>query len=237
MSKYMNKGRLTIRTSLYISAFMISIVMGFSAPVTMVYFVNHVSPELVSTLAIVLKLCGVVVSYVKQSKVAIQWIADHFLGLLLGTEAVYLVLALIGEANPEIRYIGYNLIGCVGIKILKVACQSNVVNCLKSDAIIAFNATCDTWALVGSLIGSSVCATILMFRDINVTACMLLEFTGCSIGHAFQLYANRRIRFYILRANKGEYTIIDVLNDLARVKKRKSEMRRKDDNDDSIFDQ
>lgn len=76
MSKYMNKGRLTIRASLYISAFMISVVMGFSAPVTKVYFISHIGPELVASLGIVLKLCSLVNSYIKQSKIAIQWITS-----------------------------------------------------------------------------------------------------------------------------------------------------------------
>lgn len=238
MSKYRNNGRLTIRASLYISAFMISVVMGFSAPVTTVYFISHVSPELVSTLAIVLKLWGVLNSYIKQSKVAIQWITNHFLQLMIICESVYFTLALIGEAHPEVRYVGYNLIGLAGVKLLQVARQSNIVNCLKGNAIIAFNATCDTWALIGSLIGSAVCASLLVFGEINVTLCMLLEFAGCMIGNIFQLYANKRIQRDLLHKDGCEYTIVDVLNDLARVKKRKSQIHRESaDDDDSIFDQ
>lgn len=152
-------------------------------------------------------------------------------------ESIYFVLALIGEWHPEVRYIGYNLVGCVGIKLLSVARQSNIVNCLKGDSIVTFNATCDTWAFIGGFIGMSACTTLLVFGEIDITLCMLLEFAGCLIGHLFQLYANRRIRRDILHVDTNKYTIIDVINDLARVKKRKSQTRHENDNNDSIFDQ
>lgn len=236
MSNYFNNGRITIRASLYLSSFIISIMMGFSAPVTTVYFLRHVSPELVSTLAIVLKLCMVFNSYIRQSKVAVQWITDHFIQMVLVCEVVYFILAIIGEMHPEIRYVGYNLIGCVVVKLLLTARQSNIVNCLKGNSIITFNAACDTWGLVGSLLGSALCATLLVFGDINITACMLLEFAGCTVGHILQAYANNRIQKELLKKQEL-YTLVDVLNDLVRVKRKKDEIRKSSDEDDSIFDQ
>jgi len=233
MNRYLANGRLTIRAALYLNALLISLVMGFSVPVTLVYFTSHISPELVATFTIVLKLCGIVVSYIKQSKIAIRWVAQHFVAMMLTCEAVYLVLALIGEMHPDMRYIGYNLIGAVGIKLLQVARKDNIVNCLKGTAIIAFNATCDTWGLVGALVGSGLCSVVLLFEEVNVTFCMLVEFVGCLIGHLFQAYANRRIRTEI-RTDLQEYTLVEAINDVFRVKGRKV---KKDDDDDSIFDQ
>ena len=131
VSNYFNNGRLTIRASLYLSSFIICIVMGFSAPVTTVYFLRHVSPELVSTLTIVLKLCMVFNSYIKQSKVAVQWITDHFIQMVLVCEVVYFILAIIREMHPEIRYVGYNLIGCVGAKLLKTADRATLLTASK----------------------------------------------------------------------------------------------------------
>lgn len=234
MSRYLANGRLTIRAALYLNALLISMVMGFSAPVTVVYFTSHISPELVATFAIVLKLCGIVVSYIKQSAVAIRWIAQNFIRLVTVCEVVFLTLALIGEMHPEVRYIGYNLICVVGIKLLQVARKDNIVNCLKGTAIIAFNATCDTWGLVGSLIGSGLCSVVLLFGGLDVTFCMLVEFVGCLVGHCFQAYANKRIREDI-RTDLREYTFIEAINDIVRVKGKKSAI--KDDSNDSVFDQ
>lgn len=234
MDRYLANGKLTIRAALYLNAFLISLVVGFSAPVTVVYFNSHISPELVATFAIVIKLCGIVVSYIKQSKVAIRYIAQNFIRLMLVCEAIFLGLALIGELHPEVRYIGYNLICVLGIKLLQVARKDNIVNCLKGTAIIAFNATCDTWGLVGSLVGSALCSVVLVFGELNVTFCMLLEFVGCLIGHCFQAYANKRIRRDI-RTDLEEYTLVEAINDIFRVKAKKAE--KKDDEDDSIFDQ
>ena len=78
MANYFHNGRLTIRAALYLNAILISLVMGFTTPITTVYFYAHVSPELVSGLAIVLKIGGILVSYIKQSKKAIRYIDVNY---------------------------------------------------------------------------------------------------------------------------------------------------------------
>ena len=233
MSKYFCKGKLTIRAALYLSAFFISLVMGFSAPVTTVFFMSHVSPGLVATFSIVLKLCGIFVSYIKQSEIAVRWISQNFLILMISCEAVFLGLALIGEVHPEIRYIGYNLICVVGIKLLQVVRKDNISNCLKGTSIITFNSTCDTWGLSASFIGAALCSLALQFGELNVTLCMLIELIGCGIGHAFQVYANKRILEDIRPELKNIHiTFSEALNDICQ---RKRDKHKK--SDDSIFDQ
>lgn len=234
MNKYFCKGRLTIRAALYLSAFFISLVMGFSAPVTTVFFMSHVSPGLVATFSIVLKLCGIFVSYVKQSEAAVRWISQNFLPLMIGCEAVFLVLALIGEMHPEIRYVGYNMICVVGIKLLQVVRKDNISNCLKGTSIITFNSTCDTWGLSASFIGAALCSLALeLFGNLNITLCMFIELVGCGIGHGFQVYANKRILEDIRPELKSVHvTFSEALNDICQ---RKKDKRKK--SDDSIFDQ
>ena len=232
MAKYFVNGRLTVRAALYLSAFCISLVMGFSAPLTVNYFISHVTPTLIASLGIVLKLVGILVSYIKQSKIAIRYISQNFMTGMIICDILFLILAIFGEANPEMRYVGYNLICAGGIKLLQVVRHDNTANCLKGTSIIAFNAKCDTCGLIANLLGASCYLVISNMVILSVTQCMFIECIGCAFGHWMQLYANRRIKKDILKNKLPEYTMIDVLNDLVRVKNNKVE-----DKEDNIFDQ
>lgn len=230
MEKYFNKGKLTIRAALYLDAILISFVMGFSAPITVQYFVSHVTPELISSLAIVLKIGGVLISYIKQSKKAIRWIADNFIKLMIICDCTYLFLALTGESNPEMRYILYNLIGVLGVKLLQSVKKDNIANCLKGTAIINFSAKCDTCGLIAALAGAGMCVIVLQLYPISITTCMLIETIGCMLGHWNQAYANKRIRE--IKPNIESFSLVEVINDLAKDKKDKTQKE-----EDSIFDQ
>ena len=234
MSKYFCNGKLTVRAAMYFNALCISLVMGFSAPITTVYFLSHVTPSLVASFSIVLKLCGIIVSYIKQSEIAVRWISKNFVPLMIGCEMVFMALAAIGEMHPEVRYIGYNLICVVGVKLLQVVQKDNIANCLKGSAITSFTAKCDTWALVGSFVGAGICSMVLTFQEISVTICMIIEFIGCSIGHGFQVYINKRIRKDIRpELQECKVTFVDAINDVCR-RKRKNIAQKVND---SIFDQ
>ena len=211
-------GHLTIRSALYLNAILIDLVMGFSAPVTVNYFMGHLTPEFIASCTILFRLSSVVTSFIKQSEVAIKYISQKFLKLMLICDISFFCISCVGEANPELRFLVYNMICICGIKLLTVVRKDNINNCLEKSEITIFNAKCDTWALIASLIGATMLVIISKFGTPSVTVCMLLESSICACAHWFQLYANRRIKATLYYDPKI-YTLKEVINDVVKIKR------------------
>ena len=147
---------------------------------------------------------------------------------MLIIDGVFFILASVGEVHPEIRFVGYSLIGCFGISLLKTVRKDNIANILHGSAIIAFDAKCDTCGLIASLLGSSLCVLVLNITNINITLCLFLEASICMLGHWCQAYANKRVKEI---RSLPEYTFIEVINDLASIKTKKD-----NSDDETILD-
>lgn len=223
--------KLSIRTCLYTNAFLISMIMAFSVPITAIFFYSHISSTLIAGSAIVFRLVGVFMSYIKQSKIAIRYISDNFYKLMIVIDACYILLSLIGESYPDIRFFCYNLIGIAGVKLMQVVNKDNIANCLHGTSIITFGAKCDTIGLLGGCLGSALSVVILEITSVNVTVCMLLEALVCMIAHWLQYYANYKIQSLgVIPMEK--YTFHEVVNDLIMRRNNKNNV----ESDESIFD-
>jgi hypothetical protein len=239
MAEFLFKdGNLTIRAALYLNAVLIDLVMGFTAPVTVNFFMSHLTPEYIAACTVLFRLTSVVASFIKQSEVAIKYISQKFLKLMIACDISFFIVACIGEANPELRFLAYNMICICGIKLLTVVRKDNINNCLNKSAITTFNASCDTWALIASLIGASMLVVVTKFGTPNVTICMIVECIVCAMAHWCQLYANRRIK-KLLYCDPKNYTLKEVINDVTsvrhKIKYKKNRDRSKDNSD--VFDQ
>lgn len=133
-------------------------------------------------------------SYVKQSKLMIRWVANRFIPIIIVTDGIFLILALIGADFLITRYLGYNLICIIREEIIQVVRKDNIVNCLKGTTIVTFSAKCETIGLIGGLLGGGISTIVLMLIEISVTQAMLIEFFLCTISHWLQAFANKRIR-------------------------------------------
>ena len=226
-------GKLTIRSALYLDQFLVNIVMGFSAPITVTYFMANLTPGFIAMAAILIKLARLALNVCMQSKIAIKWVSQNFIPIMLMVDAIYLITALLGEEHTAFRHVIYNLIGATVIMVLKMVRKDNTCNCLKGTNIVTFNAACDSVAMVGSLMGGALVAIVLQVGTIGVTPVMIAESIVCMIAHAMQAYANYRVRGLI--PEERRYTLIEVINDIASLKE--SKKLNEEDEGTSIFDQ
>lgn len=233
MSTLFKEGRLTIRMCLYLDAFLITAVMAFSLPITLTYFYGVISAELVAAAAILFKIVGIVMSFIKQSKLMIRWIAANFIPAVIVIDSIFFVLAIIGADFPEIRYIGYNLICIIGVKLLQIVRKDNTANCLKGTTIVTFSAKCETIGLIGGLLGGAISVVALSMTDIPVTVAMLIENFFCAIAHWMQAFANKRIHELGL-VPVEKVTFLVALEDSLTMHKKKTAIK---EEDDTVFDQ
>lgn len=233
MKRFYNNGKLTIKAALYLTYFLIYFILGFSVPIITKYIFYHISTSLIASTTILLTVLGIMLSYMKQSEILIKFVSQNFIILMIFIDCAFLILATIGEQYPEIRFVGYNVTGLVGIGLLKVVYKDNICNCLSKTSIITFDAKCNTIGMIGKLLGSTIVIIILEIIKINVTLAMYLEALFCIIGHALQAYANMRIKNDILHEKINKITFIDVLNDMF---KRKIKHNKNNDNQDKIFE-
>lgn len=238
MAEYLFKdGNLTIRATLYLNEILISLVMGFTSPVIVNFFMSHLTPEYIATCTIIFRLSKVGVSFVKQSIVATHWVSQNFIKIMILTDISFFSIACIGESNPELRFLVYNMICICGTQLMKAVKMDNINNCIHDSALTIFKAKVDTWGLLASLFGAALLVAVTKFISPSVTFCMIVECLICAIAHWFQLYANNRIKKLIYRVPK-EYTIKEVINDIVsirRVKRNRRELNKL--NKEDVLDQ
>jgi hypothetical protein len=172
----------------------------------------------------------VAVAFIKQSIIATRWISQNFMKIMLLTDVSLFAIACVGESNPELRFLIYNMICICGTQLMKAVKMDNINNCIHDSALTIFRAKCDTWGLLASLFGAALLVAVTKFVSPSVTFCMLIECGICAVAHWFQLYANKRIKKLIYRVPK-EYTIKEVINDIVsikRVNKNKKELNKLD---------
>lgn len=219
MSRYLFKdGKLTIKSALYLNEILICLVMGFTSPVIINFFMSHLTPEYIAACTIVFRLTKVVVSLVKQSIIATYWFSQHFIKIMLLSDISFFCISIVGEENPELRYFVYTMICICGIQLLSAVRKDNINNCIHGSALTVFNAKCNTWGLIASLFGAALLLVITKFATPSVTVCMIIECIICAVAHWFQLYANRRIKKLVYNVPR-EYTFKDVLNDVLTMRK------------------
>ena len=241
MSDYFFRdGNLTIRAALYLNEILISLVMGFTSPVIVNFFMSHLTPEYIATCTIIFRLSKVAVSFIKQSIIATHWISQHFLKIMLLTDVAFFSIACVGESHPELRFLVYNMICICGTQLMKAVKMDNINNCLHDSAITIFRAKCDTWGLLASLFGAALLVVVTNFISPSVTFCMIVECAICAVAHWFQLYANKRIKKLIYVAPR-EYTLKEAINDVVSVRKKIKYKKRRDkvsdNNNEDILDQ
>ncbi len=237
MSKYFFKdGNLTIRAALYLNEVLISLVMGFTSPVIVNFFMAHLTPEYIATCTIIFRLSKVGVAFIKQSIIATRWISQNFMKIMILTDISFFSIACVGESNPELRFLVYNMICICGTQLMKAVKMDNINNCIHDSALTIFRAKCDTWGLLASLFGAALLVAITKIASPSVTFCMIIECLICAIAHWFQLYANRRIKKLIYKVPK-EYTIKEVINDIVSVKRVNKNRKELNKLDRDVLDQ
>ena len=204
-------GSLTIRAALYLNEILISLVMGFTSPVIVNFFMSRLTPEYIAACTIIFRLSKVTVSFIKQSIIATHWISQNFIKVMLLTDVAFFSIACVGESYPELRFFVYNMICICGTQLMTAVKNDNVNNCLHDSALTIFKAKCDTWGLLASLFGAALLVVVTNFISPSVTFCMIIECAICAVAHWFQLYANRRIKKLIYVAPK-EYTLKEVIS-------------------------
>ena len=211
--------------------------MGFTSPVIVNFFMSHITPEYIAICTIVFRLTKVVVSFVRQSIIATYWFSQHFMKIMLVTDFSFLCIALVGEDNPEFRYLAYSMICICGVQLMSAVRRDNINNCLHGSALTIFKARCETWGLISALLGAALLVVVNKFVAPSVTVCMIIECAICAIAHWFQLYANRRIKKLVYNVPR-KYSFKDVINDVLNVKRKSNNKRELDKlNSDDILDQ
>lgn len=229
MSKVING--LTIRMALYLDAFLISTIMGFSMPITTTFFYSVLTPQFIASAAIGFRLMGVITSYIKQSYLMIKWLSNNFIKIVLLVDIIYLLSAIFGAGYPEMRFLIYNITGITAVKLLQAVRTDNIANCLHGTTIVTFKAKTTTIGLIGGIIGSAAAVVILDIIKIDVTVAMVCECLFCSLGHWLQAFANKRV-YQLGIMTRSEVSFIEAFNDLIKGKNNKNK-----EGDDSILDQ
>ena len=234
MSKLLLKdGHLTLRAALYLSALLISIGMGFSAKFVGNFLQKAMDGEFVVACAILFKVIGLGMTYMQRSPLMLRWISENFTKFIIVMDVGFFILALIGQDFPMTRYVGYELICIVGVKLLKAVQRDNLNNCINGTAKSIFEAKVDSIAFVGAVGGGVAMLVISRFVEVGVNAAMIVECLCCLGGHWLQRYVNYRIvELGIYR--KEKVTFIEAFNQVCKSHKNKKISK---DEDDTIFDQ
>lgn len=232
MKNFFVNGKLTIRAAIYLSSFISCTILGFTVPIIMKFIISNISETLIAATSMLVTILGIIMSYLKQSKILIKFVSSNFIPIMIIMDSAYFILASLGEAHPDIRLVGYNLISVLALGLLKVVRKDNICNCVEGTTIVTFDAKCNTIGLIGKALGGIAVIIALEIVKIDITLAMFMEAGFCMIAHWLQAYTNIRINKDILKNNNTKITISEVLNDIFKKKTNK-----KDNKDDSIFDQ
>lgn len=212
--------KFTARTALYMDQFLVNIVIGFSAPITINYFMQHLTPDFIAMVAIIIRISRLMLNICLESKIAIKWVSQNFIKIIIFMDMIFLSTALVGAQHIQYRHIVYNLVGATMLMTIKMVRKDNINSCLTGTDVVTFNASCDSVAMTGALLGSGLISVILQ-ADVNVSvsAAMIAEAIICAIAHMMQAYANYRIKYFSEQEGVVEkrYTVMEMINDITRV--------------------
>jgi len=200
----MNKNLLSKREKFWylVGPVTVSLVFAATRPITQVYFVSHIEPQIFAMANLLETGLAVVVNYSIQFDRLKELYRKYFFRIVIADILIFSATSLIGVDYPAVRFFGFSIINAVS-SCLWLMIMRNVANRIIADGDerTNFDALNEMTCLAASFVGG---VFAIIFIDISVEVCVMFQCLANTLMGVTDLYSFRILKRAYDREEKNE---------------------------------